>query len=87
MPQMSSDPRDYKIEISSLADDAKPRATVRVEPDRDYLRILFACCNVYQRVRVPTDRATFDARCPKCLRPIRFRLAPGGSADRTFVVE
>ena len=84
---MPGDPRDYKIEISSLNEDAPPRATVRVEADRDYLRVLFACCKMYQRVYLPSDRTTFSARCPKCLRPIGFRLAPGGATDRTFVVE
>lgn len=86
---MPGDPRDYKLELASLAPEgvpAKPRATVRAE-NRDYLRVLFACCGAYRRVYLPVGRERFEARCPKCLRPITFRLAPGGSDERTFVVE
>lgn len=84
---MQSDPRDYKLELSSLSEEpAKPRATFSVE-NRDYLRVMFACCNAYSRVYLPEGRTRVEARCPRCLRPITFRVVPGGSSDRTFVVE
>lgn len=84
---MPSDPRDFKLDLSSLeSEPPKPRATVRVE-NRDYLRVMFACCNAYSRVYLPQGRERFEARCPRCLRPITFRLAEGGTDARTFVVE
>lgn len=82
---MTSDPRDYKLEISSLKPQAAPADQPR-EP-RPYLSVLFKCCSVYQRVYRNNDATQYEGRCPKCARPIRFRVGQGGTNDRFFVVE
>lgn len=86
---MPSDPRDYKLELSSLQGDAEPaKARAVAKPEgRDYLRVMFACCNAYSRVYLPQGRERFEARCPRCRRPITFRLAPDGTDARSFTVE
>ncbi len=81
---MPSDPRDYKLDISSL----KPQATpAEMREARPYLSVLFKCCSVYQRVYRNNDGTEYEGRCPKCTRPIRFKVGQGGTNERFFVVE
>ena len=81
---MSSDPRDYKLDISSLPD---PQSPSRPTPhNRPFLSVLFECCNVYQRVyRNPAD-PTYTARCPRCGLTATFPVGQGGTTTRTFHV-
>lgn len=78
---MNSDPRDYKLDISSLPKDpAQSPGPI----GRPYLSVLFACCNVYQRVyRLPSGHA-YRGRCPKCAREVNFPVGQGGTTARFF---
>jgi hypothetical protein len=80
-----SDPRDYKLEISSLPTDkghAPPRGVAR-----PWLSALFACCQVYQRIyRDPSGRE-YRGACPRCGKRVRFRVGPGGTTSRSFLIE
>ena len=53
---------------------------------RPYLRILFECCSIYQRIYRDREGRNYQGRCPRCLRPVRFRIAPDGTSDRAFSV-
>lgn len=54
--------------------------------NRPYLRVLFECCNVYQRIyRDPSGRF-YQGRCPRCLRPVRWIVGPNGTRARDFLV-
>lgn len=53
---------------------------------RPYLRVLFECCNVYQRIYRDRGGQFYNGRCPRCLRQIRFRISPTGTAVRDFSV-
>lgn len=52
---------------------------------RPYLGILFECCSVYARVYRRPDQHAYIARCPKCLRAARIRVATEGSSQRFFL--
>jgi len=52
---------------------------------RPFLGILFECCHVYTRIYRNQDRTAYEGRCPHCLRTVRVRIDPAGSADRFFV--
>lgn len=80
---MTSDPRDYKLDIAGLGA-AEPAPAPRGLP---YLSVLFNCCRVYQRVYRRAGAEAYVGRCPKCGRTIRFEVGPGGTNERTFVVE
>jgi hypothetical protein len=83
MPRMPSDPRDYKLDISSLgSSDQTPTREAR-----PYLSVMFKCCSVYQRIYRNNDATAYEGRCPRCMRPVRFVVGQGGSNDRFFVVE
>ena len=47
----------------------------------------FACCGVYQRIYRSPDGKRYEGHCPKCARPVKFRVAEGGTDARAFVVE
>ena len=53
---------------------------------RPYLRVLFECCGVYQRIYRDPHGDRYTGRCPRCLRTIRFKVGPNGTAARDFAV-
>lgn len=78
---MSSDPRDYKLDISGLAPEASPPLPA---PSRPFVSVLFDCCSVYQRIYRSADGKTYDGHCPKCRLPVKFIIGDGGTAARVF---
>ena len=77
-----SDPRDYRLDISSL-----PRSEAQTEPaGRPFLSVLFDCCGVYQRVYRDPSGAHYSGRCPKCGNAVRFDVGAGGTDARFFRV-
>jgi hypothetical protein len=53
---------------------------------RPFLRVLFECCRVYQRVYRDPSGQFYLGRCPRCLRAVRFKIGPDGTAARAFSV-
>ena len=80
---MPSDPRDYKLDIAGLnqPDASAPKSA------RPFISVLFNCCRVYQRIYRSADGKSYEGRCPKCRRSIRFDVGTGGTTERSFVVE
>ena len=78
---MNGDPRDYKVDIGGLDRPTPPAGA------RPFLSVLFNCCRVYQRVYKQKDDDRYLGRCPRCGRQINFVVGPGGTSDRSFVVE
>jgi hypothetical protein len=87
---MASDPRDYKLDLSTSPAPAAAATHANVATpagaSRPYLSIHFACCGVYQRIYRDAEGTHYSGRCPKCLRPVRFSVAAGGTASREFTV-
>jgi hypothetical protein len=80
-----SDPRDYKLDLSALAeDDAARRANCK---DRPFISVHFACCGVYRRIYRSANGKSYFGNCPRCARPVRFKVGPGGIDARAFVVK
>ena len=82
--QKMSDPRDYKLDLSSM-----PKQTEESAPRdaRPFLMVRFACCGVYQRIYRSSDGLRYEGHCPKCARAVKFRVGVGGTDSRAFVVE
>ena len=80
-----SDPRDYKIDISSIPRDKS--ATPAPRDARPFLMVHFACCGVYQRIYRSPDGERYEGHCPRCARPVKFRVGESGTDARAFVVE
>jgi hypothetical protein len=54
--------------------------------NRPFLRVLFECCGIYQRIYRDPSGQSYTGRCPHCLRTIRFRVGPDGTPARAFSV-
>ena len=81
---MPSDPRDYKLDLSTAP--SQPELSAHGNIGRPFLSVHFACCGVYTRIyRDPTD-TEYRGRCPKCGKAVRFVVGEGGTTSRTFVV-
>lgn len=53
---------------------------------RPYLSVNFACCGVYQRIYRSPDGSCYAGRCPRCARPVTFKVGQGGTSARFFTV-
>ena len=53
---------------------------------RPFLGIQFACCSVYARIYINRDGTAYEGYCPRCSRPVRLRIGPGGTDARFFTV-
>jgi hypothetical protein len=80
-----SDPRDYKLDLSSTTSPGAKEETSASK--RPYISVRFACCGVYQRIYRSADGQRYEGHCPKCAKPVRFKVGPGGTDARFFVVE
>jgi len=83
---MPRDPRDYKLELSSVPlTPVEPKAST-IGQGRPSISVLFACCNVYVRVYRSPDAMSYLAHCPKCAKSVRFEVGDDGTDARSFVV-
>ena len=51
---------------------------------RNFVGVQFKCCDVYVRVYVNRDRTAYEGNCPKCAKPVRLQIGPGGTDSRFF---
>ena len=73
------------LDLSSIPGGGEPRA--RQRKPRPFLGITFACCDVYTRVYVNRQETAYEGKCPRCARPVRLDIGPGGTDQRFFVAE
>jgi len=75
-----TDGRDYKLDLTSAVKPAEESTK------RPYLSVQFACCGVYQRIYRDRDGQSYQGRCPRCGKPVRFAVGQGGTDARFFIV-
>jgi hypothetical protein len=79
-----SESRDYILDVTGQPG-AEGRAA-RPAVGRPYLSVRFACCNVYTRIYRSAEGMAYRGNCPKCAKPVSFRVGEGGTDARFFVV-
>lgn len=57
----------------------RPAAT-----QRPYLGVRFSCCGVYARIYRNREATAYVGHCPRCSKPVRVRIGPGGGSGRFF---
>ncbi|MFA9479129.1 hypothetical protein ACERK3_12625 [Phycisphaerales bacterium AB-hyl4] len=61
--------------------DERPGVSLRGRP---WLAVMFKCCQAYSRVYRNREATAYEGRCPKCHRPLRVAIGPGGTSTRFF---
>lgn len=51
---------------------------------RRFVGVQFKCCDVYVRVYINRDQTAYEGNCPKCAKPVRLEIGPGGTDARFF---
>ena len=80
---------DYILEINGLPvenqqEDANKPVEQRDSSGRKCLYVMFDCCGVYQHIYKNRAGTHYEGRCPKCLRPVKVKIGPGGTDQRFF---
>lgn len=78
----SSSELDLVCEPESQATDRSPSSSVA----RPFLGVHFHCCQVYARIFMAADRSAYRGSCPRCGKPVSFRIGEGGTSHRFFDV-
>ncbi len=51
---------------------------------KEFLGIMFDCCNVYARIYKNAAGTHYEGRCPLCRRVLRVRIGGEGTGARFF---
>lgn len=88
-PPDNSDPRDYVLDLSSAPPPPPPSSEQSAEPATrtNHLAIHFRCCGVYAPIYRNAAATAYAGHCPKCRRPARIPIAPGGATTRVFTAQ
>jgi hypothetical protein len=52
------------------------------KPSRTYIGMQFKCCKAYARIYLNVQGTAFCGHCPKCAKPVRIKVSPGGAKSR-----
>jgi hypothetical protein len=71
-------------ELLDLTDDPGGDSKQPTKRDRKFVGVHFTCCDMYSRVYINRDATAYEGRCPKCAKPVRLEIGPGGTDARFF---
>lgn len=89
---MASERPDYILDLSSLAKPPMtPSGQASANADssctqRPWIAVHWKCCQTYSRIYRNAQATAYEGRCPKCGKPVRFRVGRGGTDSRFFEV-
>ncbi|MFP4144033.1 MAG: hypothetical protein ACOCTI_05935 [Phycisphaeraceae bacterium] len=61
-----------------------PRSRHPAMRGRPWLAVRWRCCSVYSRIYRNRRGDAYEGRCPRCARPVRAQIGPGGTSARFF---
>ena len=82
---MPDDP-PYILDVRGVQDDGTPSPG---EPGGaagagKWIGVHFECCGAYNRIYRNRDKTAYAGHCPRCGRPVRVKIGPGGTHHRMF---
>jgi len=85
MGNLANDMNGEQIDLCSDFSFEVPSRT-GVAGVRRFLGIQFGCCDVYARIYLNVNSTAYEGHCPKCAKPVRINVGPGGTQCRFFAV-
>lgn len=92
-----SEDADYILDIGHLADrgadnaGAAPRCSAAGSASasgggggQPWLSVHWKCCGAYSRIYRNRQGTAYVGHCPRCGKPVRAQIGPGGTAARFF---
>ena len=79
-----SDEPDYYLDVKGLEQGGDG---AQEDGGRPWIGVRFDCCGAYVRIYRNREGTAYEGRCPRCLRPVRARIGPGGINSRFFTAE
>jgi len=52
--------------------------------NKNFLGIMFKCCNVYSRIYKNKEGTYYIGNCPKCLKQVKIKVGEKGTTSRFF---
>lgn len=80
---MSDDP-PYILDVRGVDETEPTPASPVAKGHRTWIGIHFECCGVYTRIYRNRHGTAYEGYCPRCSRPVRVRIGPGGTSSRMF---
>jgi hypothetical protein len=77
-----ADSPDYILELGGKT--AAGPMSSGTKTGRPWISVLWRCCGVYSRVYRNRAATAYEGYCPKCARPVRVKIGPGGTSARLF---
>ena len=83
------------LDVSSESGSSESRSGERAFSDLDncptsasqkrpFVGVEFDCCSIYTRVYVNAEGTAYEGNCPRCGKPVRLKIGPGGTSSRFF---
>ena len=51
---------------------------------KQFIGILFECCNVYRRIYINKEKNAYKGTCPKCSGEVKIMIGTDGTDTRFF---
>jgi len=67
-----------------LPTEPEPLNPPEEKEQRKFIGVKFNCCNIYLRIYANKEGTAYEGRCPKCFRPVKFKIGEGGTDHRFF---